>query len=164
MRKLSIVLSICLLLGSHAFGQKCSHDAWVQDNDPNGTNVRAAPSLTAKVIQVFPSVEATGEDIDLTLVGYKNGWFEILLGGSGREKGWISARKVAISVENQTGKPATLYSSPSKSSRKAGKIPNDAADFELIGFDCFGLKIKYRRIVGWLSKDDMCGNPRTTCP
>lgn len=168
MKKTSIFLMIFILCANvFAQKQRCSIDAWVQDDDPQGTNVRNAPNLKGKIIETFPSVAVTGEDIDLTLIGYQNGWLKIELSGdkkNGFKTGWISAKKVAVAIESGTLKPAKLYAFPKRSSRRIGTIPNDASVFEIVGFDCFGLKIKYKDISGWLSKDELCGNPRTTCP
>lgn len=153
-----------IFLAASTFGQQCEQEAWVHDDNPNGTKVRAAPSSSARVIEVFPKVIGTDDDIDLVLVGYRNGWLQIRMGGGNRRTGWIQATKVGVSVENPTGKPATLYALPRKSSRRLGTIPNDASEFDIVGFSCFGLKIRYKNISGWLAKDQICGNPRTTCP
>lgn len=149
--------------------ERCVQYGWVKDNDPKGTNVRNAPSINGKVIEVIePADEDIGEST-VDIIGYQNGWLKIKLydmfddGVKQSGTGWISAKKVTMSVETNDNQPAPLYAQPSRSSRKVGSIPI-YSDIEIVGYDCFGLKVSYKGTTGWLSRDDTCGNPLTTCP
>ncbi len=149
--------------------ERCVQRTWIEDKDPKGTNVRDAPSVKGKIIDVIPAAEEPGDEAEISIIGYQNGWLKIILYDLvGKEEkvigtGWVSAKKVATAVETNDNKPANLYALPKRSSRKVGNIPI-YADFEIVGYDCFGLKVKYKNITGWLAGDDTCGNPRTTCP
>lgn len=174
MKKIFISVVVILSLGLPAtFAQKvpdrCVQNAWVKDNDPSGTNVRSAPSINGKIVEVIaPADEDTGEST-IEIVGFQNGWLKIRLFKTVGDEvkdygtGWISAKKVDFSVETNDNKPATLYAQPTRSSRKVGSIPI-YADFTIAGYDCFGMKITYKGKTGWISRDDTCGNPLTTCP
>jgi hypothetical protein len=163
MKKAFISALVILTIGLNSvFAQyeRCVMRGWISDNDPKGTNIRDAPSIKGKIIDVFePGDEDTGEPT-VEIVGYQSGWLKIrLLKGFG----WVSAKKVDFSVETNDNKPAALYAQPTRKSRKVGSVPI-YADFAIVGYDCFGMKIRYKGIEGWLSEDDMCGNPLTTCP
>ena len=173
MKKAIIAALVILSAGFPAtFAQvpeRCVQRAWVKDDDPNGTNVRDQPSIKGKIVEVIsPADEDTGEST-VEIVGYQNGWLKIkrysLFDDDVKESGsgWISAKKVDFSVETNDNKPAALYALPRRSSRKVGSIPI-YADFLIVGYDCFGFKITYKGVTGWISSDDTCGNPLTTCP
>lgn len=171
MKKLLMLSIYVAILGFAAFAQddKCVHNGWVEDKDPKGTNIRNEPSLKGKVIGNIPHAKDDGEQGMLEIIGYKNGWLKIKFGESidgtifFKGIGWISAKKVTATVETNIGKPASLYFLPKKSSKKVGTIPSETL-IKIIGFDCFGFKVSYKGKTGWLSAEDYCGNPVTTCP
>ena len=166
---LMILLSIFGLTTTFAQSDRCVHGGWVEDTDPKGTNIRDTPSVKGKIIGNVPHAKDDGEPSMIEIIGYSNGWLKIQLAesveGTALFKGigWISAKKVSASVETNTGKPAQLYLRPSKTSQKVGKIPSETL-ITIVGFDCFGFKFAYKGKAGWLSADDSCGNPVTTCP
>ncbi|MFN0141121.1 MAG: SH3 domain-containing protein [Pyrinomonadaceae bacterium] len=163
------ILLCALCLPVFAQGDSCFHAGWVTDRDPKGTNIRDTASLKGKVIGKIPKAATDGEQAMLEIIGYSNGWLKIRLAESVdgtiffKGIGWISAKQVTANVETNTGKPAALYSLPKRSSRKVGAIPSETP-INIVGFDCFGFKIVYKGKTGWLSTDDACGNPVTTCP
>ncbi len=147
---------------------QCVQYGWVEDKDPNGTNVRDQPGLKGKIIAVLPFPKEDDETVTVEIIGYSNGWLKIRLAENGNGKlfegtGWISAQKVNARVETKNTKPATLYILPKKTSKKAGTIP-DQENITILGVNCFGFKVAYKGKTGWLSSDDKCGNPLTTCP
>ena len=165
---LTILLSFfCLKI--FAQSEHCFQFGWVEDKDPKGTNIRNAPSLSGKIIGNIPHAKDEGEQAMLEIIGYSNGWLKIRLAESVDGKtffkgiGWISDKKVTATVETNSSKPAPLYSLPKKSSKKIGTISTEKL-INIVGFDCFGFKISYKGKTGWLSADDTCGNPVTTCP
>lgn len=171
MKYLLFTAILLSFFGLSVFAQadECVQYGWVEDKDPNGTNVRDAPGLKGKIIGNIPFAKQAGDEGTVEIIGYSNGWLKIRLSENvdGVEYfkgiGWISAKKVTSNVETNTGKPATLYSLPKKKSKKVGTIPNDTA-ITIVGVDCFGFKISYKGKTGWLSAEDYCGNPVTTCP
>jgi hypothetical protein len=171
MKKMIILAIFITVLGLQTFAQidKCVHGGWIEDKDAKGTNIRDTPSVKGKIIGNIPRAKDDGEQSMIEIIGYSNGWLKIQLAESVDGKtffkgiGWISAKKVAASVETNTGKPAQLYSQPNGTSKKVGKIPSETL-ITIVGFDCFGFKVAYKGKTGWLSADDSCGNPVTTCP
>jgi len=168
-----LLLTLCALTGAGVpvWAQKgpCTHSGWVQDKDKNGTNVRATPSPNGKIVKVFPFPKEDGEQVIVNTIGYNRGWLKIrfaeTVGGTQLldRVAWISGDMVTASVETKNNKPATLYAGPTRKSRKVGTIPNDTL-IAIAGFDCFGFSVSYKGKTGWLSRDDTCGNPVTTCP
>lgn len=164
----SIVYALAAISGP-AQDKQCPLGAWVADKDKNGTNVRATPSARGAIVKLFPFAKDEGEEVMVDVVGFENGWLKIrsadTVDGTSllTEPAWISAKLVTANVETNTGKPATLYATPSRKARKVGTIPSDTL-IAIAGFDCFGFKVTYKGTTGWLSREDICGNPVTTCP
>ncbi len=148
--------------------EQCVQYGWVEDKDPNGTTVRDKPGLKGNVLAVLPFPKEVEETVTVEIIGYSNGWLKIRLAVNGNGKifegaGWILAKKVKARVETNNSKPATMFALPKKTSKKAGTIP-DEENLTIVGVSCFGFKVSYNRKTGWLSTDDYCGNPLTTCP
>jgi hypothetical protein len=145
------------------------HGGWVQDKDKSGTNVRSASSPNAKIVKVFPFPKEDGEQVIVNTIGYDSGWLKIRFAETvdGTQLldrvAWISGKMVTASVETKNSKPAMLYAAATRNSRKVGTIPNETL-IAIVGFDCFGFKVSYKGKTGWLSSEDTCGNPVTTCP
>ena len=110
------------------------------------------------------------DEIIVRVVGYSNGWLKIsgTVEVSGNRSfsdiGWVSAKLIATGTKGDKDyeAPAPLYEKPSKSSKKIGSIPSGTA-VQIISFDCFGGKINYKGKTGWLSIENICGNPETNC-
>ncbi|MCD9188490.1 MAG: hypothetical protein LUM44_18880 [Pyrinomonadaceae bacterium] len=147
---------------------KCVSEVWIEDKDPKGTNVRDAPSIKRKIVDVYERETDDEPQGSVYILGYSNGWVKVLLKEGGDtnpnndKTGWVSARLVTANVQTKTGKPAVLYALPKRSGKKIGKIPSENL-IKIVGFGCFGFKIEYKGIVGWISDEDVCGNPLTTC-
>ena len=178
MRKTIFLLALFILTigGQKMYAQteesSCSIEAWVTDKDPKGLNVRSQPNAASKILG---TLKITGNDNDdeivVNIIGYSNGWvkirkaenseFEAVFEGTG----WISAEKVTTRAQRLDGnmkKGVTLYAKPSSKSKKLGTVPNEEP-VKVIGYDCFGLKVKYKNKTGWVQSDQLCGNPVTTC-
>jgi hypothetical protein len=171
MRKRFLAFFMLTIAANASWAQnaQCTLSGWVEDKDKQGTNVRATPSAMGKVVTVFPFPSEDGDQAMVEIIGYDKGWLKIssaeTIDGSRllNETAWISAKKVTASVETNNNRPATLYSKPKRSSPKAGTIPNNTM-ISITGFDCFGYKVSHKGKSGWISRDDVCGNPVTTCP
>lgn len=176
--KTAVIFTIFLLglmLVSVASAQtvesNCPLKAWVIDKDVNGLNVRDKPDIKGKIIDTLKYANDDDEIVIVTINGYSNGWVNITDAQtvSGEEQfsgtGWVSAKMVTVRTQRLDGnnkKSVAIYARPTEKSKKAGTIPNEEY-VEIVGFDCFGFKVKYKSKTGWLSTDDMCGNPVTTC-
>ena len=175
MKKAIIFIILLATFGlSVVFAQdnSCVHEGWVINKKlGKDFSVRDNPSPSGKIIGNIPLVTEDDEETTVEIIGYSNGWLKIQKAHSIDEKvifqgiGWISAKRVTAVVQRPDGnskKSATLYSQPKSSSKKVGTIPSDEL-IDIIGFDCFGLKVIYKGKKGWLSQKDICGNPVTTC-
>lgn len=174
MKHTILILSIILIFGlSVVSAQRASNDhsigAWVEDTElEKDIFIRDKPSGFGKMLGEIPAVMGDKDKVIVGITGYSQGWLRIqtalklddtvIFDGDG----WIKANHVNAAVYSRNGKAANLYSMPKLKSRKVGTIPNKAM-FEIIGFSNFGLKIRYKEKTGWLSRDNICGNPFTLC-
>ena len=122
--------------------EPCDLGAWSEDKDPNGLNVRAEPSVKARVLGTLPppyrlkmgGSENTPDGGWLTefrIIGFKDGWFLIEGAkppGKGYEdetryprnapkpyggRGWVAANKVGASYANGGTRMGGLFQAPS---------------------------------------------------
>jgi hypothetical protein len=105
---------------------QCEVRGWLQDPDPKGTNVRAAPRANAPIIgHVAPMVRLTSSDItgtEFDIVAYKDGWFLIQNGTDGGLKldaaheadgrSWITARFVGVQLRATAFRSAPRRDAP----------------------------------------------------
>lgn len=121
--------------------EPCDISGWSTDSDPRGLNVRAAPSVTARVVgRVPPPRTSAGRDGDpgetyraeFKIAGYRDGWFFIRdiqapgvpygesyprsLPRPYRGQGWVSARFVGAALANGGLVPGQLHQAPSEHS------------------------------------------------
>ena len=147
----------------------CQIGAYIIDKDTKGLNVRDKPSVNGKSIGKLKYSKDDDNLVMVTIIGYSNGWVKIseaeTVSGESQFSGvgWVSAKMVSTTTERADGKPIKLYAKPNTKSKTVGTMPNDI-QVKIVGFDCFGLKVTYKKITGWIPKDDLCGNPVTTCP
>ena len=121
--------------------EPCDLGAWSVDKDPKGLNVRAGPSVAAKILGTLPppyrlkmgGAENTPEGGWLTefrIIGFRDGWF--LIEGAkppGEDyedetryprnapkpyagRGWVSANKVGASYANGYTRMGGLFTAP----------------------------------------------------
>jgi hypothetical protein len=177
-RILMAVLLTIACLPAMAVAQ-CSIGAWVEDPElPKATTkVHKAPSLTSEALADIPFAGDEEDDqamIEITgysaakVDRYWTGWVRIssavTVGGAElfSGDGWIPSDRVRVNVQTPTNKPAPLYSAPKKGSKRIGTIPTETF-VKIVGFNCFGFKVRYNGKVGWVVKAMTCGNPVTTC-
>ncbi|MEQ1765830.1 MAG: SH3 domain-containing protein, partial [Methylotenera sp.] len=106
-----------------------------------------------------------GEEKPVEIIGFKlhpqaGKWIEIrkatdltgkvLFAGDG----WIPFERVIAQAWSPDKKVVPLYSQPKLSSKKVRTIPAQTS-LTIIGFDCFGLKVRYKGQSGWLSADNI---------
>ena len=174
MKTLSILILFILIYGVQIISAQtdevsCSIQAYVTDKDPKGLNIRDKPSVNGKIIGKLKYSEDDGNLVMVTIIGYSNGWVKIsqaeTVSGENQfsGEGWVSAKMVSTRTERADQKPLKIYAKPNIKSKTVGTMPNDI-QVKIVGFDCFGLKVTYKKMTGWIPKDDLCGNPVTTCP
>jgi hypothetical protein len=177
-QNLLVLALLAAALPLTAVGQ-CSIGAWVEDLElPKATTkVHQKPSLTSRALAEIPFAgDKDGDQAIVKVTGYSparvnryaSGWVRIKEATTvdGKElfkgDGWIPAGRVRTNVQTPTNKAAVVYNSPSKKAARAGAIPTDSI-VEIVGFNCFGFKVRHKQRVGWLPREHSCGNPVTTC-
>jgi hypothetical protein len=111
----------CAAFATNAFAS-CSFGAFVQETDPAGLNVRAAPASSARVLGTLPpgfTDHANGDfvvrvELDV-LASTPDGWFriarardnDVLTGQPARAvyggEGWVSGRKLTVKSQASRG-------------------------------------------------------------
>lgn len=107
-----------------ASGNRCTFGAFVQEDDPGGLNVRAAPSAGARIVGTLPPSFSTADNpgfkvrIEVDVLGQDNGWFHVahardneqLTGQAARKvfagEGWVSGRKLTLKSQATQGRAA----------------------------------------------------------
>lgn len=140
---------------------KCNLKSYIDDRDPNGTNIRAAPDKNSAILQKIEN-----NDVIVTVTGFSDGWFEISkaedIGGGTifQGSGWIHSSLLGMQI---AAADARLYALPKKNSRILLKLkPEDAV--KLIACQNDWVKIQASGKIGWLAPRGQCANPVTTCP
>lgn len=108
----------------------CTFGAFVQDDDPTGLNVRAAPGTAARVLGALPpTFTAPGDErfhvrVEVTVTGAARGWFHIrgardnpaLTDRPARPmydgEGWVAGRKLTVKSQARDGHAAPDGASP----------------------------------------------------
>lgn len=115
---------------------ECQLEGWAIDRDPQGLNVRAAPSGDARILGKLPAFVVNDEEHDFGIpfhiIGSRDGWLKInsakddpaRSGIAAREtypgSGWISGRMARFTVQSGQG-----YQRPDKSSPRIVDLGND---------------------------------------
>lgn len=122
-----LILAIGFWIGSPAFASggppeptRCSFAAFVEETDPAGLNVRAAPSSSAAVLGTLPPVwkDESGmrARVFVKVTATANGWFRVreafededLTGQPARPvyegEGWVSGRKLVVKSQANVGR------------------------------------------------------------
>jgi hypothetical protein len=168
--------------------EPCDLGAWSEDRDPNGLNVRAEPSVKARVLGTLPppyrlkmgGSENTPEGGWLTefrIIGFKNGWF--LIEGATKYprsapkpyagRGWVAANKVGASYANGGTRMGGLFQAPfidakwTPAQRKlGGPLDTDGGPKRILAFSGhWGLVESEDGVHGWWRSP--CSNQVTNC-
>jgi len=141
----------------------CDISAYVIDRDPNGLNVRSAPSSGARVIR---TVSNAGSGV-ARITGQSGAWFRIARITDAetdavlfRGDGWVHGSLLGLDVAN--GDPR-LYEAAVARSRMVAKLVADQSGVTLIGCEGGWAKVRAAGRTGWLSPAGQCSNPLTTC-
>lgn len=176
----ALLLLAATVAGAPAASQSCDIPAWIADRDPAGTNLRAGPSPSARLLQRLPGIKAWRDENfapEVEISGFSNGWASVRrvyfadYGEGVRElfrgQGWISGRLLSASLSG-----AQLHAAPRSDSpvlaRFAGEDLSPDA-IEVMGIeDCQGDFAKVRvklpngaTMSGWTRQP--CSNQATTC-
>ena len=166
----------------------CDLTLWVSDPDPNGLNVRAAPSIGADVLGTLPT------SAEFTAIESQNGWiqFKNPISGpgdwepltAGPQTGWVHGSLVKTSLRHRSTEADKaghfrLYASSSEDSetlhqwvagQEAWSPGNDYHAVKRIWACKEGwLKVdllddQKTTLTGWVHPENQCPNQVTTCP
>jgi hypothetical protein len=170
------VIGFLLFFSIHALAKlPCAGQAYINDKDPKGTNVRAEPSIQAKVIHVIPHDE---DGVIVTLSESHDGWiqisgYETIAGAKKKLNGWVNAKLLGTGNRAVEGTGRVLYEAPNKSSKTRSLAP--LGDLNEIGYRLLGCDRDWLYVEqdyppsktpfsGWIPGDAHCPNPVTTCP
>ena len=180
MRRSVMLFALFLMAGIvKSANAQCSIGAWVEDPElPKATTkVHKQPTVSGRALAEIPFAgDEDGDQAMLEVTGfstarvdrYSTGWVRIrsAVTVDGKElfkgDGWIPASRVRTNVQTPTNKAAVIYNSASKRASRAGTLATDSM-VEIVGFSCFGFKVRHKQKVGWLPREHSCGNPVTTC-
>lgn len=175
MKKLYSAVFAMLAFATFANAQMkpCQVEAWVNDTDPKGLNVRKVPGTLSDIVAklIRTSAEPGIDEIVVKIAGTNNkGWFFIDgaykddLKDILKKDGWVAASMLGTAAQStpDSNAPATLYATPSKKSKKVGSVPAEGG-VKILDCDGGWIKASYKGKTGWLSKDNQCPSPWTTC-
>ena len=142
---------------------QCAISAYVTDRDPNGLNVRDAPSAQARVVR---TVSNAGSGVAV-ITGHNGGWFRVsniddaesdahLFDGDG----WVHGSLLGLDVANADPR---LYASSNPRSRVLARLRADETRVTLTGCAGTWAQVRAEGRTGWLSPGGQCSNPLTTC-
>ena len=142
---------------------KCDFQTYIDDADPDGTNIRRAADKNSVVLKRLKSAVAV-----VTVTGYSGGWFEIAAAvevGSGdsdlfQGRGWIHSSLLGMRVAESD---ARLYAEPKTGSRVLKKLKAEESPLKLIACQGKWVKVRTGGKIGWLAPGGQCGNFLTTC-
>ena len=155
----------------------CHLEGISRDADPSGLNVRAAPSLTAKVIARLPIQPriASGSNPEFKILGFKDGWFLIEGANYGdygdppppkplyAGKGWVHGSKLGGGLVSGAMSSA-LWSEPRDDAPPATAKPKDGDYVQVRSLlACKGEWVKVNSNIGTGWAFGLCSNQVTTC-
>ncbi len=175
------LLFLSLLIFSLFAEEICDCQLYIDDKDSSGTNIRNAPK--GEKILTIPYAKETFHGIKV--INSDNGWFQIksieLESGitvdfsnhwHAAQGAWIhgSLLKTDFSSRWKDGKelPIPLYEMPEKNSKKVLQIETYPSKTRILscvsGWLEYRVTYKKRVVTGWISPENQCPNPLTTCP
>ena len=146
--------------------RNCQISAYVIDKDPQGLNVRNAPSTSGRILK---KLATTTPEVSVDITASQGNWMEInkAVDGEGKTifqgKGWVYAPLLGTSTRGYETRSVNAYASANNRSRVVGRIP---ANTSVTMVSCNGnwAYVSHQQIKGWIAKIDQCATSLTTCP
>lgn len=145
--------------------------AWSTDTDPNGLNMRAAPSIKGKVIGTLKHWPETADEPELyagvTVLGFHGGWFlvaraaeEGTAADGAAAEGWVHGSKLAGQLFGTYG---GFRDTPDPNAKtRPPRLGTEPTVKRLLA--CRGAMVQVETDVGTGWVEGLCGNQLTTCP
>jgi SH3-like domain-containing protein len=145
--------------------QTCQIRAFVIDKDSNGVQVRSNPSEDSKVIGNLPT-NTLGVIVNLS--ASQGDWVQLTKAESPEKiqfqgTGWVKSQLLGTSTRGYGSQGVSAYASASTQSSAIGRIPARKR-VKLLSCDQSWAFVEYEGLQGWISRDDQCPSPLTTCP
>ncbi len=144
-----------------------SLSAYVNDPSSSATNVRNAPK--GEIIMTLEQ----GKDYMIEIEAVQNSWFkikslsdvdnEITIPGG---EAWLHGSVIELATRNYGGETLHLYKNPDSESKIVGTLKTEIA-LKLNNIKGEWVKIIWinndKKVLGWIEKKWLCGNPLTNC-
>lgn len=133
----------------------CSVSAYLDDPDPNGTNIRETPKgkITGQL-----HYDADCDCLTVSFTGSKDGWMRL------SEGGWVHGKLFSVSTRNYApGEKVYLQADPTEESVVVAEFDIERS-FKVVG--CCGSWLQVEDDsgkIGWLTGEMICANPLTNC-
>lgn len=158
---------------------RCGLEAWVNDDDPQGLNVRSGPGREFPVIATIPRHNGSPGEHPSTetlaiLTGATGRWVQIVRAQDHearevfRGRGWVFAPLLGVQVTagvrelTNENYPVEVYRRPDKKGGMIGRIPAQT-DVRLQGCQGEWVHIEHKGVKGWLPEESYCANPGSVC-
>lgn len=148
----------------------CDAEAYVNDPDPKGMNVRSGPGATFKVVGNLPNADVNGISVHIT--GSQGEWVRIdravEQGGETEDRtffkgvGWVYAPLLAVDGVGWVEGGTKLHQEPSARSRVVARMPADEGS-NVRGCKGKWLLLEHKGARGWAAPGTTCSNALTTC-
>lgn len=146
----------------------CDVEAYLDDPDVKGTNVRSGPGSTHKIIGHIPNRKKDGLGVGIHVTGSQGDWVRIdraVEEGGDDERlffkgeGWVYAPLLAGSG---IGGGANLYKEPAAKSPVIGRVSHDD---KVAVNGCKGkwVLVRHKKLKGWMAPRTFCPSSLTTC-
>jgi uncharacterized protein YgiM (DUF1202 family) len=168
--KFTTVLGVFpLLFGTTSLAQTpakstpCQIRAYVKDKDPQGLNVRTAPSSASAIIGNLPT------NTEVKVFASKGTWMLVsplapnLHGIKFQGRGWVYTPLLGISTRGYDRNNVSVFARASYQSAVVGQIPS-SKPVNLLSCQGQWALVEKQRISGWLPPQEQCSAALTTCP
>jgi SH3-like domain-containing protein len=148
----------------------CDVEAYVNDPDPKGMNVRSGPGGSYKVIGNLPNQDVDGIGVHIT--GSSGDWVRIDRAdqqGADEERilfkgvGWVYGPLLGVDGVGGLEGGTRLYSEPSRRGRVLARMQAGGEGGTVRGCRGKWMYVEHKKLKGWAAPDTICSNALTTC-
>jgi uncharacterized protein YraI len=148
----------------------CDAEAYVNDPDPRGMNVRSGPGSEYPVIGNLPNQDVDGIGVHLT--GSRGDWVRIdraVEQGGYQERvlfkgeGWVFGPLLNVDGVGGLGDGSPLFREPVAKGRVLIRVPVDGGGATVRGCRGRWLYVEHKGVKGWAAPGTLCSNALTNC-
>ena len=148
----------------------CDAEAYVNDPDPRGMNVRSGPGGNYRIVGNLPNQDVDGISVHLT--GSQGDWVRIdratEQGGDPERvlfkgEGWVHAPLLAVDGVGGLGGGSPLYREPAAKGRVLIRVPVDGGGAKVRGCRGRWMYVEHKGVKGWAAPGTLCSNALTNC-